>query len=317
MTTFALTRSGLQGKPGATELAEWRRKFDECHALHWPGFVPGELLEWLLPRLTAASYRVRLHGGVENERVLADTSLLFTLFFLLNDPQLFRVIREITGCGDIADFYGRVGYRHAAGGAGHYYPWHNDCGDDRLIGLSINLSPEPYTGGVFQLRRKGESELRFTHHNTGLGDAMLFRVRRDLEHHVTRVEGDRPRLIFVGWFRGPGHRSNPLPPPELAADSPVPAPPLDPTSRVRVPSTVLWREEGEALFCHTVANGLYHRLEGVGRSIWEALGATGNVATASERLLAEYEVAPAALAAELQRFGGELRARGLLEEIPA
>jgi len=30
--------------------------------------------------------------------------------------------------------------------------WHNDCCDSRLIGVSVNLSPEPYNGGVFQLR---------------------------------------------------------------------------------------------------------------------------------------------------------------------
>jgi hypothetical protein len=36
--------------------------------------------------------------------------------------------------------------------------------------------------------------------NTGLGDAMLFRISEHLVHRITPVEGDAPKTAFAGWF---------------------------------------------------------------------------------------------------------------------
>lgn len=313
-----LTPSGLAALPDEVESGRLHEEFARSHALRLPGLFSPALLDLFLPRVTSAEWAVRLHEGVENERVLASQSLLSSLFFLFNEPALFALVRRISGCGEIVNFSGRVGYRHkvdAGGSHAHHYPWHDDVKDDRMVGLSLNLSREPYQGGVFQLRKQGTTELLFEHANTGLGDAMLFRVDAALEHHVTRVESRAPRMILVGWFHGTktvGEPQKLVPDPTPA----IPAQPLAPAAHVRVPPTMIFHADGSALRARTVNDGLHHRLDGVGRQMWEALASLGSVAAARDALLKRYDAPPEELTAELLRFGGLLRDKGLLEEIP-
>jgi len=45
--------------------------------------------------------------------------------------------------------------------------------------------------------------------NTGLGDALLFRISADLIHRVQGVTGDHPKIAFAGWFlQGEGLLAN-------------------------------------------------------------------------------------------------------------
>lgn len=37
-------------------------------------------------------------------------------------------------------------------------------------------------------------------HNTGYGDALLFRISKQLMHRVQEVIGDIPKIAFAGWF---------------------------------------------------------------------------------------------------------------------
>ena len=110
------------------------------------------------------------------------------LFFLSNDPKLFAVIRQITGCGRIGCFIGRV-YRMAPG-SGHYDSCHSDTTDHRLIGMSVNLGSHSYDGGILRLREESTKRLLCEAVNTGPGDAIHIQVRPGiLEHCVTSVEG--------------------------------------------------------------------------------------------------------------------------------
>jgi hypothetical protein len=52
-----------------------------------------------------------------------------------------------------------------------------------------------------QIRNRDSEELLHEIRNTGLGDAVLFRVKRKLLHRVLPVEGDMPRTAMAGWFR--------------------------------------------------------------------------------------------------------------------
>ena len=67
--------------------------------------------------------------------------------------------------------------------------------------MSVNLSGQPYGGGVFQLRRTADERLLGEVHNLGLGDAILFRLSPQLQHRVTDVTGEHPKTAFAGWFR--------------------------------------------------------------------------------------------------------------------
>ena len=195
-----LTLAGLQGSTDDAELARQQAAFSRQQALLLPGFLAPELLTLIERLLPAAEFQPRVESGVEIEMKLGNGVLRHALLFALNEPRAFTWARAVTGCGPVECFYGRIFFRQRVDGPGHHFPWHDDAVDGRLIGLSMNLSRVPFTGGVFQLREKATHRTLLEHANTGYGDAMLFRVSRDLEHHVTRVTSDTPRLTFVGWF---------------------------------------------------------------------------------------------------------------------
>jgi len=195
-----LTPSGLQDSASPAEMARLRESFAKHQAILLPGFVSPALLAVIERLLPTAEFRPRVENGVELEMKLENGLLHHTLMFGLNEPRTFAWARAVTGCGPVGCFYGRVFFRQRVDGSGHHYPWHDDLANGRMIGLSINLSRVPFSGGVFQLREKASQRMLLEHANTGYGDAMLFRVEPDLEHHVTRVTSDTPRLTFVGWF---------------------------------------------------------------------------------------------------------------------
>ena len=118
--------------------------------------------------------------------------------FLLNNPALFEILQNITGCGRIGRFYGRV-YRMVPV-ADHYDSWHDDAFDDRMITISINLSREFYRGGVLQIRERKSKRCLYEVANTGFGDAIVFRVDGALQHRVTDVEGNVEKVALSGWF---------------------------------------------------------------------------------------------------------------------
>lgn len=122
------------------------------------------------------------------------------LDFLANSPAFIALIGDITGYPHIQRFDGRVYRRTCAGD--HYDTWHDDihANVERLVGLSINLSVKPYAGGVFQMRETETKAPLLTLPNTVFGDAIVFRIREDLEHRVSPVEGPIAKTAFAGWF---------------------------------------------------------------------------------------------------------------------
>jgi hypothetical protein len=176
-----------------------RTQFDGEHCIRLPGFIDAELLRFIHKRFEHARFDVRVHQNIGVELSLADNVTLSLLHFLSNAPTLFDVIRQMTGCGRIGCFIGRV-YRMAPG-AGHYDSWHSDTTDHRLIGMSVNLGAPSYAGGIFRLREASSKKILCEAVNTGPGDAIVFRIARHLEHCVTAVEGTVPKTAFAGWFK--------------------------------------------------------------------------------------------------------------------
>jgi hypothetical protein len=112
------------------------------------------------------------------------------------------VVRECTGCHAITRFEGRV-YRMVPG-TDHHDSWHDDAGEGRLVGMSLNLGPRPYMGGCFQLREKSERAVPRELPNIIPGNAILFRISPTLAHRVTPVEGIEAKTAFAGWFLSGG-----------------------------------------------------------------------------------------------------------------
>jgi hypothetical protein len=197
-----LTARGLRGDADADTL---RAEFDANHALRLPALLHPELIERLLPRLESGTWEHRHHAGISRDVTLNDPVAQHLMHFLLGAPDCLEAMRRITGCEQIRAFHGRF-YRFLPL-PGHRHTWHDDRGtegQDRRIGISINLSFRPYEGGVFQLRRARSRRRLCELPNVQPGHAIVFRISPELQHRVTPVQGDEPKTAFAGWFLADG-----------------------------------------------------------------------------------------------------------------
>jgi len=173
-----------------------RCQFEKTHWVLLPGLLDSHLLSLALSHIEQGRWREKEVEGFYSESVLEIGAAGNLLLFVCNTPAFLRVIGEITRFDSLTWFQGRV-YRMKAG---HTDDWHDDTSDGRLLAMSINLSPRGYQGGVFQMRESKSHWTLMEIANTGLGDALLFRVSSDLQHRVTEVQTGEPRTAFAGWF---------------------------------------------------------------------------------------------------------------------
>lgn len=195
-----ITKGGLQ--TASTSVASLRETFERQSYVRLPGFLSTEILSLVEPRINSADFFERIDEGPATTRELcmAVNSGLSTLLLLVNDDNLFQLIQDITGCARIRCFEGRV-YKFV-GGAGHYHRWHNDVVENRMVAMSVNLGGG-YSGGVLQIRERGSKRMLVEVTNAGKGDAIIFRLSKQLEHRITEVT-ERTKITFAGWFKGAG-----------------------------------------------------------------------------------------------------------------
>jgi hypothetical protein len=205
-----LTRSGLVA--GCEEEVETlREEFDNHHCVRLRQLLAPELLRLVQLQIAGTEFHERTyHASVNPPPVALSMSAGGTAFallrFLVNNHQLFHVVRQITGIGRIGCVEGEV-YRMVPG-LGHSDCWHDDLGRGRMLSMAINLSTETYCGGVLQIREVETGRIVHEVANTGFGDAVLFRIGPHLEHRVTPVEGAAARTVFAAWFFAePDYRS--------------------------------------------------------------------------------------------------------------
>ncbi len=191
---------GLQLESVTAERERLFAEFETKHCVLISNLIHPELLAVIQRCLSTAPFESFSHGGLGQELITKDRVLLSALHFVFNMPSLLEAIREITQVPAIAGFGGRL-YRMLPSPE-HWDEWHDDRSPGRLVGMSVNLTREPYCGGVFMLRRADTHEILREVVNSGFGDANVFRISDALEHHVTAVTGTVPRTAFAGWFYG-------------------------------------------------------------------------------------------------------------------
>jgi hypothetical protein len=188
------------------ERSDLCHEFRERNCAVLRGFLQPRLLDELLPRVERTGFRPRGHGSIGTEDSMEAGGPLASLLLAANDPRLFEFVMEVTDCGAIGCFDGRV-YRLDPT-RGHGDSWHSDVGDNRLVAMSVNLTTSRYEGGRLQIRDQGSGEVTAEVGGTELGDAVIFRIAEHLRHRVSPVEGDVPRVAFAGWFKSaPSFRS--------------------------------------------------------------------------------------------------------------
>jgi hypothetical protein len=193
-----LSRAGLVAD--REDVVELRRQFARSHWVRLPSLLDPELLSLALSNIEQGRWheRVVAKSSYYSESILERGAAFQLLMFATNAPKFLETVSEITGYNSITWFEGRV-YRMAPN-AGHTNVWHTDAVDGRLTAMSLNLSPCKFSGGLVQIREKESPRMLWEIANTGLGDAILFRVSRDLQHRVTDVQAGAPRTSFAGWF---------------------------------------------------------------------------------------------------------------------
>ena len=193
-----ITLRALDVVVGEVDVCRLHGEFQTQDCVVLPRLLDASLSSLLLPMVESGLWRDKVHEALGKEVVLNDDRALNLLHFAVNAPAFLDGVRRITGCHDISWFGGRI-YR-VIPGTDHHDSWHDDVSASRLVGMSINLSPEGYEGGLFQLRERETKTLLFEVANTELCHATLFRISPSLQHRVETVRGNRPRTAFAGWF---------------------------------------------------------------------------------------------------------------------
>jgi hypothetical protein len=207
-----LSRLGTSVSGADKDIAGLRGEFERVHCVKLPGLLEPGLFQFIQRQLANAKWYTRTHdwGGKTPppvELCMEQNSVSALLHFLVSGDKFFRAIEQITGCGTIGHFEGRV-YRMLPV-ADHFDQWHSDVGMGRLIALSINLSEQVYGGGALQIRDHDSLEIIHEVQNTGFGDGIIFRVTPRLQHRVSNVEGNVEKAAFAGWFTAqPGSQAS-------------------------------------------------------------------------------------------------------------
>jgi hypothetical protein len=163
-----------------------------------PGFLGPRILDETQRAVEDTEFEHRADRMGGELKLGEQTAVLARMLFIVNDHAVHRAVEAATGMDRIARFDGRIYRREPV--PEHYHVWHDDVqGDTRLVAMSVNLSERPYEGGVLEIRRKGEVEPLARVHNTGPGDALMFRVHPDLEHCISDVTAGA-KTSLAGWF---------------------------------------------------------------------------------------------------------------------
>jgi len=193
-----LTSRGAVVPAAPSSRAGLRDEFRARRCVRVSSFIEPRLLSRIQAQIAEAAFSDRAHGTISTELCMQRNACLGLLHFLVNDPAVFRLVENVSGCRGLRFFVGRV-YRLLAQRE-HFDSWHADLQNDHQVGMSVNLSTEPFEGGVFEIRRHDGAEPLAALANVGPGDAILFSIADDLEHRVTPMRGSVAKTAFAGWF---------------------------------------------------------------------------------------------------------------------
>ncbi|MEW6320224.1 MAG: 2OG-Fe(II) oxygenase [Acidobacteriota bacterium] len=197
-----LSRRGFDIVGGAGTLDRLARQFASRHAVHLPGFLAPDVRALVERWLATAEWDVQIHDQLDPPSVhltVRDPALLSFFTLAMNDRRLVEAVRHIAAIERVGAWEGNF-YRMDAD-CGHHDTWHDDADGNRLVAITINVSPSPFQGGELSMRVKQGRRPLWTFANVGPGDALLFRLDRRLEHWIHDVRGPAPKMAVAGWFQ--------------------------------------------------------------------------------------------------------------------
>ena len=197
--TIQVSRAGVIAD--ADEVDRRRAEFNEKGCVVLPRLFEPGFLSYVTDRVKQGQWGKLERDGFDSLDVLGGAAVDL-VHFVGNWPGFLQLAHGITGRGPFNWFEGWI-YRMVPN-AGHHDEWHSDLEEGRVVAMSVNLSHEGYEGGLFQLRKRGTTQMIAEVANTGPGDALFFRISDNLLHRVTEVDGVMPKTAFAGWFHATG-----------------------------------------------------------------------------------------------------------------
>jgi hypothetical protein len=176
-----------------------RSRFRKRHWIRLPRFLSPQVLKMLTAGLGKLAFTER-RSPVSRREICPPLSLPVTL--LLNHPEIFKFIEDVTASSKRIRSVGGMVCRHRSG-AGHFVDWHNDLDYPPVSGrmseatLVINLGGS-YAGGTLEIKSPKTGKVIARVSNPRAGDALLFRSH--LPHRNTPITGRKPKITFVAWF---------------------------------------------------------------------------------------------------------------------
>jgi hypothetical protein len=182
--------------PGTTEATS---AFRTMRAFVCPRFLDGGLLATVMRASEGSAFVSNDIQALGHREIESPPRLGTAIQISLRAPALHRWLEEVTGQGPITRVDGRVAQTRVRDG--DELGWHDDMnGEDRRLGITINLGTRDYKGGLFEMRdRLSQSPLlQFRHDEPGT--ALIFEVSHRCEHRVHPLISGGPRRVFAGWF---------------------------------------------------------------------------------------------------------------------
>lgn len=178
---------------------EWRARFAARPAMLFGNVFAPALLARLMHRADEASFVPEHVERVGSREVETPQRVGASLSLMLGREPLYQWFEQATAAVPIRGVSGRVVRNHANGR--DELVWHDDILDgNRRLAAVVSLTDQPYSGGLFEMRRSGEAEPFLAHHHVEPGSMMVFAVRPDLQHRVTPLTRGGPRRVWAGWF---------------------------------------------------------------------------------------------------------------------
>jgi hypothetical protein len=196
---------------------------------------------------------------------------------------------------------------------GNYVTWHNDMGNDHLIGISINLSTEIYSGGILQIRDYSSKKIIYEVANTGFGDCVVFLVSPHIEHRVTSIENKVSRTVFAGWFRSkPDYWLMVQENSSQLKNKPKQINTVSEYSPVVLKQEILSHSFDKHILIFNPDSGTSYELDPIGKKILDLLEKPITPIEIGKVLSGEYEVDPIQCKEDILNILHELMANGLI-----
>ena len=309
-----ITKSGVVFSGNEKYLKLLQREFSQNHGIRLQKFIEPSLLKQIQRQINTAEFKLMENYGAEDYMLNNTTEGL--LHFLLNDKKLFKILEQITGCEPIGSLEGRI-YRLSPN-SGHYDRWHSDIEGHRLFTISINLSTEVYEGGILQLRDRNSKKILTRLPNVGLGDAIIFKISKNLQHKLSNMTGTTSKIAFAGWFSSkPNYESalKMIPAQKRKKIVLRETKPLEFNSTIKINKNVFYRTLDENTVIFNLKTGFSCGLQSTGDMLWRLLIKEKKLKTIFNLMKDEYNVSPTILKRDIFHAIDQLCSNEIVEVV--